>query len=225
MSSWMMVMQVSIGLREHSIVLILGLPQASTMVCHHFSEYQTAGCGTSGAASVDCGWKWKSEIGFACGSIFRYTSISLHFHFSDDNDPRATARMLLHRSPLAHACQRALSSHRRIALPRRRHGSTVGTTPPASHHRIRTALVVIGAGTVITAAGLLLFTDRGQMVTRPATFWRGMVPIYLQYRWVQWRSGGGALTEHELEAIYEELHRKHAPTVLELILSLRGYTC
>lgn len=79
------------------------------------------------------------------------------------------------------------------------------------------ALVAGGAGASLGARALV---DRDAGAVRSLRFWRGALPIYAHYRFVEWKHGedvGGRAEE------YAALHRRYAPRVEAITLDLRGF--
>ncbi len=75
------------------------------------------------------------------------------------------------------------------------------------------ALAAVAAGT-----GYLYETDEG--TRRSFLFWKDAFPIYVHYRYVQWKVKG--ISEEEADAEYNKLHDRYAPEVEALTLRLKG---
>ena len=74
-------------------------------------------------------------------------------------------------------------------------------------------LVVVGAGAVRYA------TDEG--TRRSVAFWSRAAPIYLHYRYTQWKVDG--LSDEAQDAAYNKLHERYAPDVEKLVFEMRGF--
>ena len=85
------------------------------------------------------------------------------------------------------------------------------------------------AGLTATAAGAYLYaTDEG--TRRSTQFWREVFPIYVSYRFNQWRIENvaartllGELSPAEQKESWEALHNKYAPEAKRITLELRGF--
>mmetsp|Transcript_21587 Transcript_21587/g.50368 ORF Transcript_21587/g.50368 Transcript_21587/m.50368 type:complete len:622 (+) Transcript_21587:104-1969(+) len=83
------------------------------------------------------------------------------------------------------------------------------------------AVGVLGCGLVGYSCGPALDAFSG--VSRAFKFWSRALPIYLDYRWMDWRL---SLSSHEVaekEQHWSEAHERHGPQVLQLLLDLRGF--
>lgn len=80
-------------------------------------------------------------------------------------------------------------------------------------------LLVGGSGATLTAADAA-GSDSGAV--RSFRFWRGMVPVYAHYRFVEWRLRDEADPEI-VSAAYRPLNERYSPKVQALTLNLKGF--
>jgi len=78
-----------------------------------------------------------------------------------------------------------------------------------------------GVGVVCGAAYVATDADLSEQVSRTAYFWTQAFPIYLHYRYTQWRVEG--MSDEEQDAAYNQLHDRYAPEVLRIALRLKGF--
>ncbi|KAI8895917.1 ABC1 family-domain-containing protein [Globomyces pollinis-pini] len=78
--------------------------------------------------------------------------------------------------------------------------------------------LLLRSGIVLgSTSGVYLYLKDKEQPFRPLTFWRKIMPIYMHYRYVQWTK------QEELNPnVWEDLHLKYAPKVLDAILELKG---
>jgi aarF domain-containing kinase len=89
----------------------------------------------------------------------------------------------------------------------RRVGRIVGYTAAAG------TAAAVGGGAYMYA------TDPG--TRRSFKFWSGVMPVYFEYRWMQWKMRGEAAAVADPQ--WEALHEKHAPHIEALTLELKGF--
>src|SRR6478736_2295372 len=82
---------------------------------------------------------------------------------------------------------------------------------------IRRILTVTGATTIIGAG--YYYQNDVEKAARPLKFWSHMFPIYMHYRFVEWKQKH---ISGEKDEEWQDLHAKYAPKVLKVILDLRG---
>ena len=100
--------------------------------------------------------------------------------------------------------------------------STTPAAPPAPKRISRFRWTSIAIGTVVVGGIGIDLVDHTfwKRISRPVLFWQEMFPIYLQYKYTKWKTADQP--PEEVARIYEELHKRHAPEVLGVILRLRG---
>ena len=94
---------------------------------------------------------------------------------------------------------------------------------PLGHLR-RRGLLGLGIGLGLgVAGGVFLTLGVTPERSRSWLFWRTALPVFLDYRWTQLKLElGGDSDSASADAQYRVLHEKHAPTVLQLCLDMRG---
>lgn len=84
----------------------------------------------------------------------------------------------------------------------------------------RTSLALFAGSATSLATAEYMGSDSG--VVRSFRFWRGMMPIYLHYKYIEWKtkdvSDGETVSAH-----FRPLHEKYSPRVENLALSLKGF--
>lgn len=96
------------------------------------------------------------------------------------------------------------------------------TPAKATRSSFQDSTVIIGGvltGTVV--GGYLADPGFFGRLNRLRLFWQQMVPVYLDYQKTKW-THKGKIEEEELDLLYEQLHQKYAPILLDLTLQLRG---
>jgi len=80
---------------------------------------------------------------------------------------------------------------------------------------------ILGMLGVLTVGGVSyrLSTDEGSR--RSVEFWSTAFPIYLHYRWVEWRMTNAP--SREAEAEFDRLHDQYAPVAEALTLKMKGF--
>lgn len=82
----------------------------------------------------------------------------------------------------------------------------------------------LGVATAATVGGLTageyVAPDAGAI--RSWRFWRGSLPIFARYKYVEYLTNAG-LSDEESTAKYEALHDKYAPVIRDLTLDLQGF--
>ena len=88
---------------------------------------------------------------------------------------------------------------------------------------VRGATSAVWFYAILSWLGLLhvMYTSDG--LSRALLFWRLVGRMILHYHLVSWWGARSDVEAPELRSIYEQLHRRYAPQVLELILKLRGF--
>ncbi len=86
---------------------------------------------------------------------------------------------------------------------------------------LRGTALATGAGAVGVIAAATMYPDSG--LARTVKFWRGIMPVYAHYKWVEWRVAGlpdkaAVYAEH-----YEPLNDRYAPRIESLTLDLQGF--
>lgn len=83
------------------------------------------------------------------------------------------------------------------------------------------ASLALAAGTATTLSAAEYGGSDSGMV-RSYRFWRGMVPIYTHYKYIEWKMKDEPDT-HKVSNAYAPLHERYSPIVKDLALNLRGF--
>lgn len=84
----------------------------------------------------------------------------------------------------------------------------------------RVSAAAVGGTALTLTAGEKMGSDSGAV--RSFQFWKGMVPIYLHYKLVEWRLGDEKDPD-KITLAYRPLNEKYSPRVKQLALSLKGF--
>ncbi|KAH6565178.1 hypothetical protein BASA60_010008 [Batrachochytrium salamandrivorans] len=82
------------------------------------------------------------------------------------------------------------------------------------------AWLLLGAGATLATIAYISDPLILNKIQRSTLFWRAMFPIYMRYRFQEWRLKDAS--PEEARQAWDDLHRESAPQVLELLLQLRG---
>jgi aarF domain-containing kinase len=78
--------------------------------------------------------------------------------------------------------------------------------------------VLVGEAAV---AGYVYSNDNlSEQVTRTMYFWKNAFPVYLRYRYTQWRVSSLPQAQQDVE--YNKLHDRYAEEILQIVLHLKG---
>eukprot|EP00171_Calliarthron_tuberculosum_P018134 IDg18134t1 len=86
---------------------------------------------------------------------------------------------------------------------------------------LRSVMFAGGAGTV--AATVTVKTQPESGISRSLRFWSGAIPVYANYKLVEWRTAAMTDAEAVYRDHYEPLNEKYAPRVEALTLELQGF--
>eukprot|EP01125_Pyxidicula_operculata_P003179 TRINITY_DN1352_c0_g1_i4.p1 TRINITY_DN1352_c0_g1~~TRINITY_DN1352_c0_g1_i4.p1 ORF type:complete len:479 (+),score=76.85 TRINITY_DN1352_c0_g1_i4:929-2365(+) len=102
-------------------------------------------------------------------------------------------------------------------LPKRR-SSQLLSGSPSKKKKWTDVAKTVGA-TLTTAVGLVLYFDEGSR--RSAMFWSAAYPIYLHYRYVQWKTNGEVEDVKQQE--FNKLHDLYSPIAEQMTTKLKGF--
>lgn len=84
----------------------------------------------------------------------------------------------------------------------------------------RFSVAAVGGTAITLSAGEYMGSDSGPV--RSFQFWKGMVPIYIHYKLIEWRLRHETNPE-TISKAYRPLNQRYSPRVKQLALSLKGF--
>ncbi|CAN8068501.1 unnamed protein product [Agarophyton chilense] len=95
-------------------------------------------------------------------------------------------------------------------------------SPLLSAARVLSRASVVAAGAAVSSLAVAEYSGSDAGVVRSFRFWRHMMPIYVHYKFVEWRTSHHS-DPHLVSAAFHPLNQRYSPRVERLALDLQGF--